>query len=350
MTIIYNKIIKILVIINLFILSIILINKLTFIDELTGVIKNTFLIPIFASAFIYYLIYPLFKLLLNKGCNKIWAVTISILSFLAVFTLTCYLLVINIIPKIKLLIDEFNKDTHSNPYMSIIIKYVNNYFKYDDVFEYFSNYANDKSIDLVSNIWKVINLIISASSSLLLIFILVVFFMLDGHKFKNKLLNFTPDKYKKLLSPILTDSNSILQCYVLGQTKVALSLAIMLFIGYKIINMPYALIFSFITFILAFIPFIGFFISMILPFIIALCINFTLVIKLAVLFMIVQTLKGRVVVPLIMSNQMKIHPLTDIFLVVSAVAIGGPLAAFSIVPIYSVLKMCLIKYKQFKLL
>ena len=60
--------------------------------------------------------------------------------------------------------------------------------------------------------------------------------------------------------------------------------------------------------------------------------------KLIIVFIIVKTLKGRVIVREIMSHAMKIHPLTDIFLVIGAVAVGGPLAAFAVVPIYAIIK------------
>ena len=47
-------------------------------------------------------------------------------------------------------------------------------------------------------------------------------------------------------------------------------------------------------------------------------------------------------------NEINITPLTDIFLVVSAASLGGTLLAFSIVPIYALIKMIyqdFIKYK-----
>jgi len=69
--------------------------------------------------------------------------------------------------------------------------------------------------------------------------------------------------------------------------------------------------------------------------------GFVMIAKLAIVFIIVQTLKGRVVVPAIMSHAMKIHPLTDIVLVIGAISIGGPLAAFLIVPIYAIFKTIL---------
>ena len=92
----------------------------------------------------------------------------------------------------------------------------------------------------------------------------------------------------------------MLSTYVVGQATVALSLAVMVFIGYKIIRMPSAILLASITFILAFIPFIGFFISMIIPYIIAIIVGPQMILRLSILVLVAQTLKGRVVVPFIM--------------------------------------------------
>jgi predicted PurR-regulated permease PerM len=175
--------------------------------------------------------------------------------------------------------------------------------------------------------------------SMVFLIIVIVFYMLkDGYKFKDRTLRLIPDRYKDIISELLSESDSILSHYVTGQAKVALSLSIMIFTGYKIIGMPNAMILSTITFILAFIPFVGFFISMIIPVVIALGMGIVMFGKLMVVFIIVQTLKGRVVVPAIMARSMKIHPLTDIFLVIAAIAVGGPFAAFAVVPIYAIIK------------
>ena len=118
----------------------------------------------------------------------------------------------------------------------------------------------------------------------------------------------------------------------------------MIFVGYKIIGMINPLLLASVTFILAFIPFIGFFISLILPYIIAIALGWNMILKLSILVIIAQTLKGRIVVPLIMGKTMKIHPITDIFLVVGAASIIGPIGAFVVVPIYSLIKVI---YKYF---
>jgi predicted PurR-regulated permease PerM len=197
---------------------------------------------------------------------------------------------------------------------------------------------------LLSNVKEIFNMGMMLFSNMLLIILVTFFLLRDGSNFKPVVLKYIPKKYKEVLSDILSEGDTVLSTYIIGQATVALSLATMVFIGYKIIKIPSALLLASSTFILAFIPFVGFLISMIIPYIIAAVVGVDMLMKLTVLFIIAQTLKGRVVVPFIMGRAMKIHPITDIFLVVGASTIGGPLAAFCIVPIYSLLKLA---YKNF---
>jgi len=224
-----------------------------------------------------------------------------------------------------------------NQIMNKIYKYI----PASQVNKAFTNISNIYTIDLVHNIMFAIKYAIHTFSTLFLMLIILFYLLKDGSRFKDRIMCIIPEKYKIFVSKSLSDSDTVLGAYVTGQAKVALALSVMIFVGYKIIGIPNALLFSTITFILAFIPFIGFFISMIIPSIIAMSMGFVMIGKLVIVFFIVQTLKGRVVVPTIMSNAMEIHPLTDIFLVIGAVAVGGPLAAFAVVPIYAIIKAIL---------
>lgn len=201
-----------------------------------------------------------------------------------------------------------------------------------------------------SSIYKNINDIVDGFSKILLVLLILFFLLKDGFKFRDKFIDLFPEKYKDFLSETLCNVDKALNAYVTGQLTVALSLSIMIYIGYKIIGMPNALIWAFFTFILGFIPFIGFFISMIIPSIIAISKGIYMIIKLSIVFITVQTLKGRVVVPLIMSSALKIHPLTDIFLVVTAVSYGGPMAAFIIVPLYAMVKVIVLKLYKYRII
>ncbi|MBS4804613.1 MAG: AI-2E family transporter, partial [Clostridium sp.] len=195
-----------------------------------------------------------------------------------------------------------------------------------------------------TSIRKVFDKGLQLFSDVFLVFLIVFYLLKDEEKIKESLEKLFPRKYRDKAYKVIEEGDKVLSAYIIGQAKVALSLSIMMFIGYKIIGMVNPMILAAVTFILAFIPFIGFFISLILPYIIAIALGWNMLLKLSILVLVAQVLKGRIIVPLIMGKTMKIHPITDIFLVVGAATLIGPIGAFVVVPFYSLVKVI---YKHF---
>lgn len=347
---------KILIIINLLFLSIILFSKIHFIFKIIRTLYKCILVPIIISVFLYYILKPLNNIFnkkgISKGISSLLTLIISLIAALLIlyFFIRYALWEFNGLAKnIHNLSPNTNTITNQNPINSI----VNEIYKSINVNELIK-IANTMMINYTekfqSNLYKNINDIVDAFSKILLVLLILFFLLKDHSKFRDKFIDLFPEKYKDFLSETLYNVDKALNAYVTGQLMVALSLAIMIYIGYKIIGMPNALIWAFFTFILGFIPFIGFFISMIIPSIIAISKGVYMIIKLSIVFITVQTLKGRVVVPLIMSSTLKIHPLTDIFLVVTAVSYGGPMAAFIIVPLYAMAKVIVLSLYKYKII
>lgn len=338
-----NNIIKYLLIINLIFLCLFLFGKMFFVHKLIRLIFKSCLIPIIFSVFLFYIIKPLNTIFMKNGLKPSASALLTLILglFVATGALTFFSNYIAI--EFKGIIEKTTKIVENRNFINQIMNKINNYIPVhpDEVYKAITNIVNTYTKDWIQNLIFALNYAMLTFSMLFLMLIILFYLLKDGSKFKNKIMCLIPIKYKKFVSKTLSESDSVLGAYVTGQAKVALSLSTMIFIGYKIIGIPDALLFSSITFILAFIPFIGFLISMIIPSIIALSMGFFMIGKLLIVFIIVQTLKGRVVVPAIMSNAMKIHPLTDIFLVIGAVAVGGPLAAFVAVPIYAIIKVIL---------
>lgn len=346
-TIFNNKVIKNLIVINLAFLAIILFTKMFFIHRFIKIIFKSFLAPLLISVFLFYIIKPLNNVFIKKNLNP---------SIAALLTLSISVFVISGISFhfSKYLINQFNGVTEqlNNIVQSVnssnsILNKINKYIDINGIYIKLTDTARNYIQNISNSFLLVIHYIIDTFSKIFLIVVILFYLLKDGSKFKEKVLCTVPHKYKSILDSILSESDEVLNSYVTGQFKVALSLSIMIFIGYKIIGLPNALFLSSITFILAFIPFVGFIISMTFPFIIALNLGLNMVLKLAITFIIVQTLKGRIVVPAIMASAMKIHPLTDIFLVIGAAALGGAIAAFSIVPIYAIIKVILLNLHKF---
>ena len=334
-----------LVIANLIAIFILIINKFQFVHNFISTIIGIIVTPIIFGVFLFYILKPLNKLLIKFKIKENKSPLITILIFLS--------LAISILM-------FFGKNIISEIYKikNIVYTFINN----EKIYRFFEKEKINLAIDyivnifiayinpIISNIKNIINIGMMLFSNVLLIILIAFFLLKDRKRFKEKILSYIPSKYKELAKEIIINGDNILSSYIIGQTIVAFSLAIMVFAGYLIIDMPSSLLLASITFVLAFIPFVGFFISMIIPYIIALTLGIKMVIKLSILVIIAQTLKGRIVVPFIMGKRMNIHPLTDIFLVVCAASLGGPLVAFSVVPIYALIKMSYKKFKKYKLI
>jgi len=336
-----NNVIKNLLIINLVFLCILLFGKMFFVHKFIKVVFNSFLTPLIFSVFLFYILKPFNKIFIKNGLKPTAAALLTLILGLSIATGVITFFSNYIAIEFAEIIKELNNIVKNQNSINQIMNKINSFILANQFYKTFANIANTYMQHLSHNLIFIVKYTINTISILFLVLIILFYLLKDGSKIEDKIVCIIPEKHKKFVLKTLSDSNKVLDSYVTGQAKVALSLSIMIFVAYKVIGIPNALLFSSITFVLAFIPFIGFLISMIIPSIIALSMGFVMIGKLVIVFIIVQTLKGRVVVPAIMSHEMKIHPLTDIFLVVSAVALGGPLAAFAVVPIYAIIKTIL---------
>ena len=333
--VIYNLIIA-----NLSVLLLLLLKRITILKEFINVLLVVIIAPVLFGVFFFYILRPLDSLFLRKGMKKSRAasLTLIIAAFLlaGIFRYFGTYLFTQGVQLIAFINTKFTDEST----MRVIDGYMMNE-SFKGLIQNISDQVISYITVIISNSKDIFDAGMMIFSDLLLVILIIFFLLKDGEKVKPTILKSLPSKYKKISGEILSKSDDVLSTYVIGQAIVALSLASMVFIGYKIIKMPSAVLLSSITFILAFIPFIGFFISMIIPYMIAIILGPQMILRLSILVLIAQTLKGRVVVPFIMGRAMKIHPITDIFLVVGAASIGGALMAFCIVPIYSILKLIL---------
>ncbi|WP_396276605.1 AI-2E family transporter [Haloimpatiens lingqiaonensis] len=345
-----KKILFTLIIINLTLLAIHFFIKLPIVIKTFSSIYKLIIIPILISIFIYYLLKPLRNIFIKKGLKNTWAAGLTLIIAMTIALGIIEGLGFYFISQLSNLIEKLSIAQRKNNLMDFINKNLSKNINVQWILEQLTIYIKTYLYLFKNGAFKTANFVMVAFSDVLLIIIIVFYLLKDDGDLKKNILKIIPQKYKNKygdkLEDVCTKCDFVLSNYIIGQAKVALSLASMIYIGYLIIGIPSGLILASITFVLAFIPFVGFFISMIIPYIIAFSMGFKMIIKLSLLFIIAQAIKGRVIVPLVMSKAMEIHALTDIFLVVSAASIFGPIGAFIVVPIYSVIKVIITTLKN----
>ncbi|MGG7179144.1 AI-2E family transporter [Clostridium paraputrificum] len=333
-----RKVISNLIIANLALILLIMIGRFQIVHDFINVIIWVMFTPIIFGVFLFYILKPLNEVFIRKGLKRGKAASLTlIISAFILAAIVRYLggYFIQQVIQLKTIISETIQGEN-------IIGIAQEYIESEGLKSVTGNLSTQLMgyINiLISNAKEIFDKGMMLFSNILLVILITFFLLKDGNEVKPYILKYCPGKYRDVVDETLGEGDNVLSTYIIGQAVVAFSLATMVFIGYTVIGMPSGLLLAFVTFILAFIPFVGFFISMIIPYVIAIALGFDMIVKLSILFVIAQTLKGRVVVPFIMGKAMKIHPITDIFLVVGAAAIGGPIAAFCVVPIYSLVKV-----------
>ena len=131
--------------------------------------------------------------------------------------------------------------------------------------------------------------------------------------------------------------------YIQGQMLVSLCIGVMLFIGYNIIGLHYAFSLATIAAFLSIVPYLGPVIAITPAMLVAASTSWVMVIKMLVVWGIVQFLEGNIISPNIMGRSMKMHPLTVIFVILIGVNMAGVVGAILGIPVYSILKVLIVK-------
>ena len=116
-------------------------------------------------------------------------------------------------------------------------------------------------------------------------------------------------------------------------------IAIMFCIMFKIVGLRYGMTFGILAGFLNMIPYLGSFIAMVPVVIMGLVQGPTMLIKVLIIFVIEQTIEGRFVSPLVLGNKLSIHPITIMFILLTAGSLYGVWGVLLGIPIYASVKV-----------
>jgi len=173
-----------------------------------------------------------------------------------------------------------------------------------------------------------------------LILVLAPFFLLfmlkDHEKFVPFVTQFFTGERKKWVNKTLNDVDNVLSAYIRGQLLISTILATMLFIGYLIIGLNFALLLSVFALFMNVIPFIGPWIAFIPALLIAFFQDPMLLIWVSLVTLIAQQTDANLITPNVMGKTLDIHPLTIITVLFTAGKIAGFMGILLAIPAYAV--------------
>ena len=303
-------------------LNIFVLSKISFIFlpilEFIGVI----MLPVILAGLLYYLLNPIVDFMEKHRINRLVAITI-------VFILIALLLIWGLavaIPSLQHQIVSFAKNLPANLKKSnkIIQDFLENRISDDvkpqleEIANNFSNQVTTWASHFSSKAVNWVSTLISTASQVIVAIIImpfILFYLLrDGKNLKSYLTKFMPTKFRDPVGQILTDVNTQLANYVRGQVTVAIIVAIMFIIFFKIIDLRYAVTLGVTA-------------------------GPIMLLKVIVVFIVEQTIEGRFVSPLILGSQLNIHPINVLFVLLTAGSMFGIWGVLLGIPIYASAKV-----------
>ncbi|MNI37614.1 pheromone autoinducer 2 transporter [compost metagenome] len=133
--------------------------------------------------------------------------------------------------------------------------------------------------------------------------------------------------------------NGQISHYIRGQIIVSFCIGILMYIGFLIIGLDYSLVLAIIASCTSIVPYLGPAIAITPALIIATVTSPFMLLKLIIVWTVVQLVEGKFISPQIMGKSLQMHPITIIFVILTAGNLFGVIGIILAVPGYAVLKV-----------
>jgi len=155
----------------------------------------------------------------------------------------------------------------------------------------------------------------------LVAFIVTVYLVIHPTLLVDGFVSLFPAGRREKVRDVLTKMYQAVQRWFLGQLSAMVIIGVLTAIALSIIGIPYALLIGAFSGILAFIPLIGFVLSIIPPVLLALATDPILIVWIVLSYIVIHQVEAHVIQPIVMSRAVTLHPVV----VVSAILIMGSL-------------------------
>ena len=338
-------IIYILLIVILLGIAVYLYTEISYIFTPINTIISSIITPIIVAYVFYYMLNPLvnfFSKKISRFSASLLAIFVGIITVLIVIIGVVPIIVeqtqnlITAMPRYVEIVKGYLEEYSDNAYVQVVVEYVNTNLNVSKISERLISIATSVAQGIVSSI--------SSTASVLVTMPFVLFFLLkDASQFNKFVISLLPKKFEKPVAETIDEIDDKVGSYIQGQMLVSLCIGVMLFIGYNVIGLHYAFSLATIAAFLSIVPYLGPVIAITPAMLVAASTSWIMVVKMLVVWGVVQFLEGNIISPNIMGRSMNMHPLTVIFVILIGVNISGVVGAILGIPVYSILKVLISK-------
>ncbi|SDD31839.1 Predicted PurR-regulated permease PerM [Terribacillus halophilus] len=342
-----NKFVIAMLILFIIGLNILVYSRVSFIFTPIVVIVKTVILPIILTGIVYYLTVPIVNYLEKKRIKRIYSIIVLYLVIIGLLTI----LISSVIPVLKeqtlSLIDNSTEYFEQGIEMvqsitgSNIVNQIQQSGNFD--FNQILNELQTRGTSMLNNLFSNLTSFVGAVTEVIISIVTVPFILFyllkDGKKLPVYILKLLPVRFRSQTYEVMSEMNHQISSYIRGQIIVSFVIGVLLYIGYLIIGLDYAPVLAVIAAFTSVVPYLGPAIAITPAIIIAIVTSPFMLLKLIVVWTVVQLVEGKLITPQIMGRNIRVHPITIIFVILTAGNLFGVVGVILAVPGYAILKV-----------
>ncbi len=309
--------------------------------------------PLFIGWFIAWLLNPLVKKLIKKGMKRTPAVIIVYLVMLTVIGLIiAYTIpslgtqisdIVSAVPKIVADIKEWIDNLFvklSNLSLQNLDTLKSSFLTRIDTF------SSDIQTSLPTTAMNIISSLVSGIGTIALSLIIGFYILYDFDKFTDWIIEILPVNVRGEATRLMGLLNESLYSFISGTLWLSLLLFVVSIIGFSIIGLNAPVLVSFVCVVTNLIPYIGPYLGAAVAGAIGFSQSSVIGILTLIFILIVQTIEGNVLQPLVMSKKMNLSPITIIISLLVFEYIFGVFGMVIATPVVALAKVIYVFFDQ----
>ena len=194
-------------------------------------------------------------------------------------------------------------------------------------------FLQQRQAEIINRLWggvvgvgKGVTIVLGLLGYLVLVPVLIIYLLLDFDKLTKRVTALAPPAQRERWLPLVREYDTLLSRYFRGQFIAALIVGVLTWVGLLIVGFPYSGLVGAVAGVFNLVPYLGLVVSAIPALIIAFLSGNVLVslLKVGIVFFIVQLIDGTITGPRIVGGSVGLHPVW----VILALSIGGSIFGF----------------------
>ncbi|UJL46061.1 AI-2E family transporter [Virgibacillus sp. NKC19-16] len=334
----------------MFFLLILLISVTDFIFIPVVQLVGAVAFPIIGAGILFYLTKPVMHLFERFKIHRV----VSIILVFLLIILLGYLFVLYIWPIAQRQITNL---VEGIPSMVSMVENFIDYWQqnYTSIPDQVLTAINDFSNNIPSHIENILNYlfgfigsfigqVVTIIAGLVLIPFFLFFMLKDGEKLVPFITQIFEKEKAENIRSLLSKVDNVLTSFIQGQLIVSSFVGVLLFIGYLIIGLEYALALALFGLITNVIPYLGPFIAVTPALIVGAFQDPMNLIWVSLIMIVAQQIESNLISPNVMGQALDLHPLTIITVILAAGSIAGFIGILFAVPFYAVVRTIIVHF------